>query len=312
MTGQAVTLYRDNTLNGGAATTNQLLYRGNYVSPLKTESHIGIRTMRKPLALFAIVASAATVSVAQAQTTPESEGMYAGVFGGVGAATATSLQQRGAVILPAGQPLSLLPINAQGSTSSSTSVALGGAQLGYEWSGLKLGSDWAMRPAAELEGIYIGKHSPTGEMPVMPRFLGMQYVTVPTTVGALMANAVFTFETPYSKSILPYIGVGAGVAHVSIKGADSANPSEPGINHFNSDPDASDTAFAVQFKAGLKGEITKRLTLFAEYRRLSINSTSYKFGATDYPGVHFPTHTWKVDMGRQNYNLFVAGLQYKF
>lgn len=268
--------------------------------------------MRKPLALFAIAASAATLSVAQAQTTPESEGMYAGVFGGVGAATATSLQQRGAVILPAGQPLSLLPINAQGSTSSSTSVALGGAQLGYEWSGLKLGSDWAMRPAAELEGIYIGKHSPTGEMPVMPRFLGMQYVTVPTTVGALMANAVFTFETPYSKSILPYIGVGAGVAHVSIKGADSANPSEPGINHFNSDPDASDTAFAVQFKAGLKGEITKRLTLFAEYRRLSINSTSYKFGATDYPGVHFPTHTWKVDMGRQNYNLFVAGLQYKF
>lgn len=260
--------------------------------------------------LAAFLATAASVS--HAQTESESEGMYAGVFGGAGAVTATSLQQRGAVILPPGQPIRLLPINAQGSTSNSTGVALGGVQLGYEWSGLKLGSEWAMRPAAELEGVYIGKHSPTGEMPVMPRFLGMQYVTVPTTVGALMANAIFTFETPYSDAILPYIGIGAGVAHVSIKGADSANPSEPGINHFNSDPDASDTAFAMQIKAGLKGKITKRLTLFAEYRRLSIHSTSYKFGATDYPGLHLPTHTWKVDMGRQNYNLFVAGLQYKF
>jgi len=267
---------------------------------------------RKPLALFAALTAITAVSAAHAQSTSEKEGMYAGVFGGVGAVTATGLQQRGAVILPPGQPLPLLPIDAQGSTSNSTSVALGGAQLGYEWAGLRLGTDWAMRPAAELEGIYIGKHSPTGEMPVTPRFLGMQYVTVPTTVGAIMGNAIFTFETPYSNAIFPYLGIGAGVAHVSIKGADSANPGEPGINHFNSDPDASDTAFAMQFKAGLKGEITKRLTLFAEYRRLSIHSTSYKFGATDYPGLHLPTHTWKVDMGRQNYNLFVAGLQYKF
>lgn len=249
---------------------------------------------------------------AAAQQASNNQGMYIGVFGGLGAATATSLQQRGAVVLPPDAPVPLLPINAQGSTSSSTSVALGGAQLGYEWNRLNLGSNWALRPAIEAEGIYIGKHSPTGEMPVMPRFLGMQYVTVPTTVGVFLANAVFTFETPYSKRILPYVGVGAGMAFVSIKGADSANPSEPGINHFNSDPDASDSAFAMQIKAGLKGEISKNVTLFAEYRRLSINSTSYKFGATDYPGVHLPTHTWKVDMGRQNYNLFVAGLQYKF
>lgn len=267
--------------------------------------------MRLPFCMAAIVAATLALPVA-AQQTSNQRGLYIGVFGGAGAATATSLRQRGAVVLPDTSPIPLLPIDAQGSTSSSTSVALGGAHVGYEWNRLNLGSNWGLRPAAELEGIYIGKHSPMGEMPVRPRFLGMQYVTVPTTVGLIMANAVFTFETPYSKRILPYVGVGAGMAFVSIKGSDSANPSEPGINHFNSDPDASDSAFAMQIKAGLKGQVSRNITLFAEYRHLSVNATSYKFGATDYPGVHFPTHTWNVNMGRQKYNLFVAGLQYKF
>src|SRR5690606_7290349 len=119
-------------------------------------------------------------------------------------------------------------------------------------------------------------------------------------------------KTPYSDRIFPYLGVGAGVAFTSVKGSDSANPSEPGINHFNSDPDASDTAFAMQFKVGVKGEISKNLYLFTEYRYLSISSTSYTFGSTDYPGVHLPTASWQVGMGRQHYNFVVAGLQYKF
>lgn len=247
-----------------------------------------------------------------AAETLDTQGPYIGLFGGLGAATATSLQQKGAVILPETAPIPILPINAQGSTSSSTSVAVGGAHLGYEWKSLGLGANWGLKPAAEIEGIYIGKHSPTGEMPVRPRFLGMQYVTVPTTAGVFLANAVFTLQTPYSNKIFPYLGLGAGVAFVSIKGSDSANPSEPGINHFNSDPDASDTAFAMQLKAGIKGEIHKNVFLFAEYRYLMVDSTRYKFGATDYPGVHLPTRSWDVNMGRQKYNLFVAGLQYKF
>ncbi|WP_245220271.1 outer membrane protein [Pusillimonas caeni] len=265
-----------------------------------------------PYCAAILLACMAISSPAAAEQAPNDQGMYAGIFGGLGAATATSLQQQGAVYLRPPQRLPILPINAKGSTASSTSVALGGAHLGYEWNRLNLASNWGLRPAAELEGVYIGKHSPTGEMPVMPRFLGMQYVTVPTTAGVFLANAIFTLETPYSSKVLPYIGLGAGMAFVSIKGSDSANPSEPGINHFNSDPDASDSAFAMQIKAGIKGRITKNLRLFAEYRHLSIDATSYKFGATDYPGLHLPTATWHVNMGRQKYNLFVAGLQYKF
>lgn len=239
-------------------------------------------------------------------------GWYVGAFGGLGAVTSTSLQQRGAVFLRPPRRLPVLPINADGSTESSTDVALGGVQVGYEWNRWRLGSDWGLQPGVELEGFYIGKHSPVGEMPVRPRFLGTQYVTVPTTAGVFLANAVFTLQTPYSDRVFPYAGVGVGVAFVSIKGSDSANPSEPGINHFNSDSNASDTAFAMQLKVGLKGRISQRLSLFTEYRYLSIDSTRYTFGSTDYPGLHLPTTSWHVDMGRQQYNLFVAGLQYKF
>ncbi len=265
--------------------------------------------MRARHILAALFCATAAAPGAAAETSGQG-GVYLGAFGGVGASIATSLQQRGAVHV---NERFSLPIHAKGSTSSSTSVSLGGLHLGYEWPRHALGqSNWAVKPAVELEGIYIGKHSPTGEMPVRPQALGMQYVTVPTTLGLVMANAVFTFDTPYSDRVQPYIGAGAGVAFVSIKGSDSANPSETGINHFNSDPDASDSAFAMQIKAGLKAQVNKQLSLFTEYRYLTVDSTSYTFGATDYPGLHLPTATWRVNMGRQKFNLFVAGLQYRF
>src|SRR5690606_2292479 len=114
--------------------------------------------------------------------------------------------------------------------------------------------------------------------------------------------AVFTFKTPYSDKVFPYLGVGAGAAFISVKSSDSVNPSEPGINHFNSDPDASSTGFAMQFKLGVKGNVSKKLSLFTEYRYLSISSTSYAFGPTDYPGLHLPTASWDVGLGRQRYN----------
>ena len=171
-------------------------------------------------------------------------------------------------------------------------------------------SEWALKPAAELEGIYIGQQAPVGDMPITPGVLGTQDVTFPMTVGVVLANAVLTIQTPWSGTILPDLGVGAGVARLSLQGGNSTNPSEPGINHFDSWPDASATAFAMQFKAGLKGEVARNLLLFAEYRHLTINPTQYTFGETLPP--HLPTDAWTVSLGRQSYNLLVAGLQLKF
>ena len=237
------------------------------------------------------------------------QGPYIGLFGGFGSASATSLRQEGGFYLP-GPLNSRVNVDAKGVTGGEN-VALLGIQAGYEWKGSGLGqSKWDLKPAVELEGVYIAKHWPVGDMPITPRILGTQYVTVPMTVGVLLANVVFTVQTPYSSRIFPYLGLGAGVARVSIQGAYSANPGEPGINHFDSGPDASDLAFAGQFRAGVKGEVAKNLLVFVEYRYLSIGSTRYTFGETLPP--HLPTDPWKVSMGPQAYNSFVAGLQFKF
>ncbi len=239
------------------------------------------------------------------------EGLYLGLFGGAGSNSSTSLQQRGAVFLNPPNHLPLLPIHASGETGGSD-LAIVGAHVGYTWTEWAFGQGWKIQPALEIEGVYFGTHSPTGEMPVRPQALGTQYVNVPITAGVYTANAVFVIETPYTRRVAPYVGVGVGAAFLSINGSDSANPSEPGINHFNSDPDASDSTLALQLKMGAKSEIYQNLFVFLEYRYVSLESTAYTFGPTDYPGLHLPTASWRVDMGRMEYNLVVAGVQHRF
>ena len=258
--------------------------------------------------LLALICSFGSSPCLAADTTSE-QGFYVGVFGGAGSASSMSARQEGGFYLPG--PLNRrVGVDAQGKTGGEP-VGVLGLQAGYEWKPQTFGqSEWALKPAAELEGIYIGQQSPVGDMPITPGVLGTQYVTLPMTVGVLLANAVFTVQTPWSTRIFPYLGVGAGVARLSIGGANSTNPSEPGINHFDSGPDASATAFAMQFKAGLKGEVARNLLLFAEYRHLTLNPTQYTFGETLPP--HLPTDSWTVSLGRQSYNLFVAGLQFRF
>lgn len=236
-------------------------------------------------------------------------GIYLGLFGGRGVANSSSLKQQGAVLI---NPHLTLPIQAVGPTNR-PKLNAGGVQLGYEWSRQAVArTGWRFSPALELEGLYLGKHRPHAEMPVRPRALGTQYVTLPMTGAAVLANAVFTFQSPYSEKLLPYFGLGLGAASLSVKGSDSFNPSEPGINHFNSGPDASDTAFALQLKAGVKAELRKNLHFFTEYRHLSVRATRYTFGETDYPGVHLPTTPWNVSLGRQQYHFLMVGLQYRF
>jgi len=229
-------------------------------------------------ALFALICSLGPSPYFASDTTSE-PGVYIGLFGGAGTASSMSARQEGGFYLPG--PLSTrVGVDAQGKTGGEP-VGVLGLQAGYEWKRQTFGpSEWGLKPAAELEGLYIGQQSPVGDMPITPSVLGTQYVTLPMTVGVVLANAVFTFQTPWSSRIFPYLGVGAGVARLSIQGANPTNPSEPGINHFDSWPDASATAFAMQFKAGVKGEVARNLLLFAESRHLSLNPTQYTFGET--------------------------------
>lgn len=205
---------------------------------------------------------------------PAEQSVSPGPFGGAGTASSMGARQEGGFYLP-GPLKTRVGVDAQGQTGGEP-VGVLGLQAGYEWKPQAFGqTEWALKPAAEREGIYIGQQSPVGDMPMNPGVLGTQEVTLPMTVGVVLANAVLTVQTPWSGRTFPDLGVGAGVARLSIQGANSTNPSQPGINHFDSGPDASATAFAMQFKAGLKGEVARNLLLFAEYRHLTLNPTQY-------------------------------------
>lgn len=268
-----------------------------------------------PKTLLAIPVVSLLVSPCFAADSTDGRGIYLGLFGGGGSSTSTSVHQSGAVLT---NPLT--PVNARGNAGS-TGVAIGGAHLGYEWGNLNFGeSDWALRPAAEIEGYYLGNNlSAQINSPNTPGVPNHWFSdTLPQKAGVFLANAVLSLKTPFSDAVFPYIGGGVGGAILSLDGANSEqiNPPEPGLNHFNSNPNASNSAFAATAKVGLRGEIYKRLSLFVEYRYLYIDSSSYTFGSTVGAGTPFPNHSptsnWGVTVGGQNFNMGVAGFEFSF
>lgn len=268
-----------------------------------------------PGTLSAVMVVSLLGSPAFATDSPNGRGVYLGVFGGGGTSTSASVQQSGAVL--SNPPT---PVNARG-TAGGTGVGMGGAHLGYEWGDLNFGdSDWALKPAAEIEGYYLGSNlSAELNSPYTPRVPNHWFSdTLPQKAGVFLANTVLALKTPYSDKLFPYIGGGVGGAILSINGATSEqiSPPERGLNHFNSNPNASSSAFAATAKAGLRGEIYERLSLFVEYRYLFVDSSSYDFGSTHGAGTPFPNHLpttpWGVNLGSQNYNMGVAGFEFSF
>ena len=111
----------------------------------------------------------------------------------------------------------------------------------------------------------------------------------------------------------PYLGGGIGAARVSASGANSlqTSPPEPGINHFNSDPDSSVWTFAAQAKAGVRVALGPHAYVFGEYRYLYVGSNDQMFGNTVY-ATHVPTTAWTVRFDDASYHLGSVGLGFNF
>lgn len=235
------------------------------------------------------------------------QGLYLGVFGGGGMSSNDDIAQRGTAFSGAG-----VFVNARGGADTNTAT-IGGLHVGYEWPGWRLGKEggeWGLLPAAELEGYYLGS-TQSGHLTSNDTITRRFNISLPMDMGVFLTNAALTLHTPYK--VHPYIGGGVGAAFVSISGADSLqlNTPEPGINHFNSNPNASSWGLAAQAKVGFRVEIDKRWWFFTEYRFLYVSPTDYTFGSTVYP-THVPTTQWNVHSGGMFYNLGVAGLGFSF
>lgn len=194
-------------------------------------------------------------------------GAYVGLLEGGGRLGPTDLTQAGTAFRAPG-PLS---VRAAGDTNAGGAFLIG-VQGGYEWSRWVVGGGggkWGARPAVEVEGYFL-RSSAIGTLvnptEVIP---GHTFdVTLPMRSSVFVVSSLWVLKTPRPERVRAYAALGVGAARVSAKGADSAqiNPAEPGINHFNSDPDERDSTFAVQPKAGAAITLTRRFALTTEYR----------------------------------------------
>ncbi|HEX2548848.1 MAG TPA: outer membrane beta-barrel protein [Gammaproteobacteria bacterium] len=242
-------------------------------------------------------------------------GFYLGGFGGYGALSDFQVRQSGVAMFSTtlndagiGSLTDPLAIDAEGD-SDSNSVGFGGLHFGYAWSI----PAWNMTPAIELEGLYFSK--------TYDAFLDSSSIVLanhdfddsfPTKAGVVLVNGIFQLDYFRLGMLHPYVGVGLGAAILSISGAESpqVNPPEPNINHFNSDQNSSDWAFAAQAKLGFRFDLSEHWDIFAEYRFLYLGNTEFTFGSTSYP-THVPTTSWKVDFDNMYMNSGVLGLEYK-
>lgn len=270
------------------------------------------RGLCKSLAAISLLALMCANALGDDGACPDSRGTYVGVFGGGGASYVNSINQVGtAFFLPAaGGPLF---VNAVGG-GNSQGVGIVGMHIGREGSGRSLGAEgWALLPAAEFEGFYMGGTQRANVIDPTNRLNGHTFATnFPMDNGVFLTNVLLSLRTP-SELLSPYAGAGIGAACVTISGADSLQtaPPEPGVNHFNSNPNASSWGFAAQAKVGLRVFLTQRCYLFTEYRFLYVGSTNYTFGPTVFPG-HVPTTPWSVHFGDMFNHMAVGGIGISF
>jgi opacity protein-like surface antigen len=238
-------------------------------------------------------------------------GFYGGFLVGGGVSTNDPIVQTGTAF-PAPPPL---PVWAIGEAQNRAGF-MAGIHFGYEWSGRQIGCDprWAILPALEFEGYYLGTQqvgflNNLDSTNRLPEHL-FDY-RAPLNIGVLMPNFLVTLHTPFK--IHPYAGFGVGTAIVSNSGATSLQlaPPEPGINHFNSNPNVTAWAPAATCRAGLRFDLGNSWYLFAEYKFLAIGATDYTFGPTVY-STHPPTTAWSVHYGTMFEHLGVLGLGCRF
>jgi len=239
---------------------------------------------------------------------------YIGIFGGGGSSNNFNTSQFGTAFYPdsSGGPLA---VNAFGNLNSK-SASFFGAQLGYKAKEISLhpSLQWTLAPAAELEGYSMSQSSFSGDLINNTTRLPEHdfLVTYPMNRTVFLANAIISFNHP-RLLVHPNIGFGIGNAIIRIAGANAAqtSPPEAGVNHYNTDPNDTNSTFAGQIKLGLSYDINKYVSVFADYRWLYLAGTHFIFGSTSYT-THPATSPWQVNMDAQKYNLGSIGIRLNF
>lgn len=264
--------------------------------------------------LFAVVSLCAmnfSLTACECCEQPSCNRLYIGGFGGGIYSNQGKATQYGTAFFSELRSIGPLSVIAEGHLNK-TSSGFGGAQAGYEWSKYFC-SGWSIAGAGEVE-VFFFRHKKKGHLinqtvNGLPEHDFLDSFHMHSNV--ILANAVLSINNDCLFGFSPYVGGGIGATRISLRKADSfqLEPPEPGINHFNSHRSDSSWAFAAQAKAGLRYNLWQRFHIFAEYRYLYVDSSSYVLGATNYT-THAPTSPWNVKVRDIHYNAFAIGLQF--
>lgn len=263
--------------------------------------------------LFALTAPAFASTLIKSTPVTAPGKFYVGAFGGGGSSNHFNGSQLGTAFFleASGGPLS---VNAFGQLDHQN-TSFFGAQLGYQAQEILLNSSqWTLGPAVELEGYAMNKRSFDGTLINNTARLPEHdfIVSYPMNRTVFLANAILNFNNP-RLPVHPHIGFGIGNAIVRITDASAtqANPPEAGVNHYNTDTSDTNSTFAGQIKLGLSYDISKCISIFAEYRWLYLANTHFVFGSTVYP-THVETSNWQVKLDAQKYNLGNVGVRFNW
>ncbi len=133
----------------------------------------------------------------------------------------------------------------------------GGLKWGYDF-----GSRYSTRFVLEVEGLYsqLEAETESNDGAFSLRTQGK------ISAAALMVNGIVKFEPLWS--LRPYVGVGAGVAHLWLEGNES-EVTFNGVRLANRrQADAEDWTFAYQGLAGVDFQLSERVSIFTEYKAL--------------------------------------------
>lgn len=200
-------------------------------------------------------------------------------------------------------------VEASGSSSNSH-YWFGSLQMGYEFL-KKQRPAWIPSPAVEIEGYYFANL----QKAYLPTSSGLIFTSAfPTRTGVLLANGSAVFSSDFMALHITG-GLGAGKASIHGASSEQTNPSNPGVNFFNTDQNDSNWNLAIQAKVGLSYSFTSVESfiprLLFEYRFLYLSPTTFTFGPSEYPNQPSTTK-WNVRFGERYSHLLSAGLTFLF
>lgn len=142
------------------------------------------------------------------------------------------------------------------------------------------------------------------------------------TMNSWNAATNFTLSYDFSTKISVNSGLGIGFSAVKLREAKSFQsspaPADPGyettndngggiVNHFNSQPDASNNLMIGQFRLGAKIQLAQKVALQIDARGMYRNKGNFIFGSTKYKD-HAPTDNWTYMINRGVTYMLTAGL----